>query len=161
LHNGVTKVCPNCGRVRPFSYFEDKSLITGVGKICVDCKAESKRKKDRRKYDSRKARKKSNTKIVVKKDPEIKKPDRITILKGALDNHMSVNIMYKKQRRTIDPYVLDNTYVIAYCHNAHDIRTFRIDRIQHALVLSEGFSFDKNLHATATHRLKQAPYYHY
>lgn len=159
MRNGVTKACPNCGRVRPYSDFEDKSLITGVGKICYDCKAESKRRKERRKYDAKKARKKSNTKIVAKKDPKIKKTDRVTILKGALDNHMSVNIIYKRQRRTIDPYALDNTYVIAYCHNAHDIRTFRIDRIQHASVLSERFTFDKYLHSTAQSRLKQAPNY--
>lgn len=69
-----------------------------------------------------------------------------------------MKIRYKGSWRTIDPYSLNNTYIVAYCHLARDIRTFRIDRIQ-GVELSEAFDFDKSLQTTAQGRLIEAPNY--
>jgi predicted DNA-binding transcriptional regulator YafY len=169
LHNGVTKVCSNCGSVKPLSDFEDKSLVTGIGKVCFKCKAESKTKKARRKYEAKKARRKNNTKIVVKKDPRTIKTDynissivsfKESTLRVGLNHHKSVKILYKGKWRTIDPYALNDTYVVAYCHLSNDIRTFRIDRIEN-IVLSGSFSFDKYLQTTAQSGLRQAPNYNW
>jgi len=84
--------------------------------------------------------------------------DHSAVLKEAFDSHRSVKIRYKDSWRTIDPYSLNNTYVVAYCHSAHDIRTFRVDRIQGA-ELSEVFNPDKVLQTTAQSRLSEAPNY--
>jgi predicted DNA-binding transcriptional regulator YafY len=170
LRNGITKACPNCGNIKPISEFEDKSLITGIGKVCFKCKAESKTRKERRKYEARKERRindlgkkgrKNDAKIVAEKAPRIKKTDYNIILNGALNNHTSVKILYKGQLRKVDPYSLNNRYLVAYCHHAHDIRTFRVDRIQTVIVLSEGFSFDINLLTKAQSNLKNAANYNW
>lgn len=46
--------------------------------------------------------------------------------------------------RTIEPHLLVNArdawYLVAYCHQAHDQRTFRVDRIRSATVLAEHFT---------------------
>lgn len=46
--------------------------------------------------------------------------------------------------RTIEPHLLVNLrdawYVVAYCHQAADQRTFRVDRIRSATVLAEHFA---------------------
>ncbi len=81
-----------------------------------------------------------------------------SVLQNAFNNQKSVKIRYKGSWRTIDPYSLDNTYVVAYCHFARDIRTFRVDRVQGA-ELSEGFSLDRSLQATAQSKLVAAPSY--
>jgi predicted DNA-binding transcriptional regulator YafY len=167
LRNGVTKGCPNCGRVRPLSEFEDKSLVTGIGKVCIQCKAESKTRKERRKYEARKARKKNDIKIVAKKDHRTIETDynasvsiKNSALRVALNHHKSLKIFYKRGWRTIDPYALNDTYVVAYCHLRNDLRTFRVDRIEEAVLLKE-FSFDKHLQTTAQSGLKQAQNYNW
>lgn len=88
------------------------------------------------------------------------KKEYAAVIKGAFDNRRSVKIRYKGSWRTIDPYALNDTYVVSYCHLARDIRTFRIDRVQGA-ELSEPFSFDKSLQTTAQSRLVDAPSYSY
>ena len=92
--------------------------------------------------------------------PKAQKKDYGDTLAEALKSQRSVKIRYKGSWRTIDPYSLNTTYVVAYCHFARDIRTFRIDRIQGA-ELSEGFILDKSLQATAQPKLTQAPAYKY
>lgn len=81
-----------------------------------------------------------------------------SVLKEAFNNRRSVKIRYKGSWRTIDPYALNSTYVVAYCHFARDIRTFRIDRMQGA-ELSETFNFDKSLQKTTQEKLIEAPRY--
>lgn len=88
------------------------------------------------------------------------KKEYIAVIKEAFDNRRSVKIRYKGSWRTIDPYALNGTYVVSYCHFARDIRTFRIDRIQGA-ELSEPFSLDKSMQTTAQSRLVEAPSYSY
>ena len=39
LQSGGMKECPKCEGVKPMSSFVDPSLISGIGKICNDCKA--------------------------------------------------------------------------------------------------------------------------
>jgi len=104
------------------------------------------------------ARKIYDTAVVTKKEPRIPKSDYGTILGEAFNSHRSVKIRYKGSWRTIDPYSLNDTYVVAYCHSARDIRTFRVDRIQDAK-LSEDFIIDKSLQTTAQSRLVEAPSY--
>ncbi|MEK7570893.1 MAG: AAA domain-containing protein [Patescibacteria group bacterium] len=41
LQNGKMKECPKCGEFRDAYQFEDKSLITGIGKFCNLCKKKS------------------------------------------------------------------------------------------------------------------------
>ena len=60
------------------------------------------------------------------------KREYAAVIKEAFDNRRSVKICYKGSWRTIDPYALNGTYVVSYCHFARDIRTFRIDRVQGA-----------------------------
>ena len=79
-------------------------------------------------------------------------------IQDAFNNRRSVKIRYKGSWRTIDPYALNDTYVVSYCHFARDIRTFRIDRVQGA-ELSEPFTFDRSLGTTAQSRLVEAPSY--
>jgi very-short-patch-repair endonuclease/predicted RNA-binding Zn-ribbon protein involved in translation (DUF1610 family) len=38
LHNGSKKECPNCGRILDISDFRDSNLISGIGRICKNCK---------------------------------------------------------------------------------------------------------------------------
>lgn len=82
------------------------------------------------------------------------------LLKEALKEHLLVKIRYKGAWRTINPYSVDSTYVVSYCNLARDIRTFRIDKIQNA-VLSDPFVFDKSIYARATTKLREAPSYSY
>ena len=104
------------------------------------------------------ARKKYDAALVSKAEIKSRKVDYSAVLNKAFNSHKSVKIRYKGSWRTIDPYSLNNTYVVAYCHFARDIRTFRVDRIQGA-ELSEGFNFDKSLQTTANSRLGEAPSY--
>ena len=105
------------------------------------------------------ARKKYNTALAAKtKSKKSRKTDYNTILTEAFNNRRSVKIRYKNSWRTIDPYSLNSIYLVAYCHFAHDIRTFKIDRLQGAKLL-ETFNFDKSLQATAQNRLGEASNY--
>lgn len=104
------------------------------------------------------ARAEYDAEMELKKRPVIQKENNVTILTEAFDNHRSARIQYKGAWRTIDPYSLNSTYVVAYCHMACDIRTFRVDRIQAAELLEE-FSFDESLHEKAQPRLTEAPTY--
>ena len=104
------------------------------------------------------ARKKYDEAIVTKAQIKRQKVDYSAVLKEAFDGHKSVKIRYKGSWRTIDPYSINNTYVVAYCHLARDIRTFRVDRIQGAELLG-AFNFDRSLQTTASSRLMEAPSY--
>lgn len=105
------------------------------------------------------ARKKYNLFLAAKKEVKIQKVDYSATLVDAFKNRRSVKICYKGHWRTIDPYSLDQTYIVAYCHFAHGIRTFRVDRIQGAESLSDGFNFDKSLEISAQGKLREAPNY--
>lgn len=39
--SGAMKECPKCGRLLSLDDFKDASLATGIGRICMDCKAKS------------------------------------------------------------------------------------------------------------------------
>lgn len=88
------------------------------------------------------------------------KIDYSEMLFEALNSSRSVKIRYKGSWRIIDPYSVNHSYVVAYCHLARDLRTFRLDRIQDA-VISEEFVIDKALYSKAVPRLSQAPFYQY
>ncbi len=105
------------------------------------------------------AREKYESVLTTKTEAKARpKKEYSAVLKEAFNNRQSVKIRYKGSWRTIDPYALNSTYVVSYCHFARDIRTFRIDRIQGAELL-ELFTFDKSLQATAQSRLVEAPNY--
>ncbi len=80
------------------------------------------------------------------------------VIREAFDNHRSVKIRYKGSWRTIDPYSVNATYVVAYCHFARDLRTFRIDRIQGVELLKQ-FNIDESQQKIAQGRLTEAPRY--
>lgn len=88
----------------------------------------------------------------------VSKKDFIKDLEQAFNDHRTVRIRYKGSWRAIDPYALNNTYCVAYCHFARDIRIFRIDRIQ-GTELFENYNVDKSLQRTAQTRLIEAPNY--
>ncbi len=96
--------------------------------------------------------------VKLKNETIISKIDYSGILADALNNHKTVKIRYKGSWRTIDPYSLDKTYVVGYCHLACDIRTFRVDRIQGAELLGS-FSADGSLQRMSQSKLKDAPSY--
>jgi hypothetical protein len=215
LRSGTAKVCPKCGEVKPLSDFKDRSLTTGIGRFCRECKvgltahyyiSPSTDRQQRNIYSLSKgdvnklnsfsdtpekyatgssrarakvqhlesikhkfdglqvakyiaARKRYDAALVAEAEPEvIQDVDYSAILNEAFTNRRSVKIRYKGSWRTIDPYSLNNTYVVAYCHLARDIRTFRIDRIQGG-ELSEAFNLDGNLQRTSQKRLVEAPRY--
>jgi len=60
----------------------------------------------------------------------------------------------------IDPYALNDTYVVAYCHLRNDLRTFRIDKIEN-LVEAGPFNIDTYLQTTAHTNLKSASNFKY
>jgi len=95
---------------------------------------------------------------VLEKQTPAPKKDLSKNLEQAFKNHRTVRIRYKGSWRAIDIYSLNNTYCVAYCHLARDIRTFRVDRIQ-GIELSETFNPDKSLQKTAQIRLIEAPSY--
>lgn len=192
--------------------FKDRSLITGVGRLCRECKLSpdsreyiSTSKGRRIKLDDEPSRSDMNklrsfsedplkyargtfkskvkveylenikdkfsegqlaTYITARKKYDGALANRIAItkkdfrkeLEQAFNNHQSIRMRYKGSWRTTDPYALNETYYVAYCHLARDIRTFRVDRIQN-VELSENFNFDKTLQKTAQVRLGEAPSY--
>lgn len=210
----MAKVCPQCGEIKSISSFKDGTLITGLGRFCLDCKSQTSSREyvstsagRRLKLDSEPSRSDMNKLLGFSGNPEkyatgtnkarakvehleavkhkfsdgqlatyesakkkydialaegnqfrLKKTDYVVLLKDAFDNHKSIKIRYKGAWRTIDPYSLNNTYVVAYCHFAHDIRTFRVDRIQGA-ELSNSFDLNESLKQTAQSRLIEAPNY--
>jgi len=105
-----------------------------------------------------KARKKYDALLLTKQEAMVQKTDYSTILADAFNNHRSVKIRYKGSWRTVDPYSLNKTYVVAYCHSARDMRTFRVDRIQGTELLGP-FSLDRSLQITAQSRIVEAPSY--
>jgi len=104
------------------------------------------------------ARKRFDLALALKKEAMVQKVDHSAMLVEAFKNHRSIKIRYKGSWRMIDPYSLNNTYVVAYCHLARDIRTFRVDRIQDVELL-ESFNFNKFLQTTAESKLVEAPKY--
>lgn len=104
------------------------------------------------------ARKKYDTALTARTNLKSSKADYDAVLTEAFNGHRSVKIQYKGSWRTIDPYSLNRTYIVAYCHFARDIRTFRVDRIQGA-ELAEVFNFDKSLQTAAQSKLVAAPSY--
>ncbi|MFA5583977.1 MAG: WYL domain-containing protein [Bacteriovoracaceae bacterium] len=105
------------------------------------------------------AREKYDAALAVKTEIKARpKEEYAAILSTAVAERRSVKIRYKGSWRTIDPYSLDKTYVVSYCHFARDMRTFRVDRIQGA-ELSEAFDFDKAVSTKAQNKLSEAPSY--
>jgi hypothetical protein len=96
--------------------------------------------------------------VVTKNEHATQKTDCRAILNEAFSSHKSVKIRYKGSWRMIDPYSLNNTYIVGFCHLARDIRTFRVDRVQGA-ELSDGFNFDGSLQSGAESKLISAPSY--
>jgi len=214
LRNGKAKVCPQCGEVKSLSRFRDSSLITGIGRFCLECKSSASSREyistssgRRVKLDNELSRNENNKLLSFSESPlkyargtskskeKVEYLDSIKYkfsdgqlatynaahkkykealqekesaskkdfnkdknLEQAFNNHQTIRIRYKGSWRAIDPYALNNTYCVAYCHLARDIRTFRIDRIQET-ELSENFNFDKSLQKTAQTRLIEAPNY--
>lgn len=87
---------------------------------------------------------------------EVKVDHYYSILEAGINQNKSVKIRYKGTWRTIDPYTLNKTYVVANCHLAHDLRTFRLDRIQ-GVELLEDFALDKSKQNIANSRIAEAP----
>lgn len=86
------------------------------------------------------------------------KRDYKEMLLTAFNERRSVKIRYKGLWRIIDPYALNKTYIVSYCHSAQDMRTFRIDRIQE-VELAEAFNFNESLQTAAQNSLIDAPSY--
>jgi len=110
------------------------------------------------KYDT--ARKEYEILLEAKEEGKKKlKRDYSPVLREGLESHVSVRIRYKSSWRTIDPYSLSETYVVAYCHSARDLRTFRVDRIQDIELLDITFKSDKNLQSLVEGKLDSASSY--
>lgn len=106
------------------------------------------------------ARKKYDDVLTARASLKNSKVDYGAVLTEAFNKHRSIKIRYKGSWRTIDPYSLNKTYVVAYCHFARDMRTFRVDRIQ-GVKLAEVFNFDKSLQTVAQNKLVEAPSHNY
>ena len=89
-------------------------------------------------------------------------PETLQQLRRAIIQHRTVRLDYhtrfttnqdvagSKTTRDVDPYALvhlENTwYLSGYCHLRHDIRNFRLDRIDKLQILSAGFTRPQNFH---------------
>lgn len=79
-------------------------------------------------------------------------------LEYAIADNYSVKIQYNKSSkekskyRTVDPYRIlywnSKWYVIGYCHLRHDIRSFRVDRIESLLLTRHTFNRPENFLAS-------------
>ncbi len=80
----------------------------------------------------------------------------IELLNIAIYEHQILTITYKGFTRDIYPYASDNKYCIAYCTLRHELRTFRIDRMQN--VHASGiFNPDNQLIQEAQSKIAEAP----
>lgn len=80
----------------------------------------------------------------------------VELINAAIENHHTLTITYKGFTRDIYPYASDNKYCIAYCTLRHELRTFRIDRMQN--VHASGiFNFDSRLMEEAQSKISEAP----
>lgn len=105
------------------------------------------------------ARKGYEETLTVKKESKKRsRADYGSILQEAFNTQRSVKIRYKNSWRTIDPYSINEKYIVAYCHFARDIRTFRLDRVQGA-ELTVPFDLDINLKTISQKKLVEAPSY--
>lgn len=212
LHSGESRICPQCEKIKPLYDFKDKSLITGVGRLCLECKSSSSIKNylktnNRRCISDSEISKSDTNKLLSfiatpekyatlthtakekvlyletikykfnedqlasydlaydryvlafnrNKEP-IKKISYYNILEGAVRECKTVRIRYKGLWRDIDPYSINSVYLVANCHIAHDIRTFRVDRVQGAELL-DSFHPDSSLVRMAQSKITQAPSY--
>ncbi|MDO8669107.1 MAG: WYL domain-containing protein [Candidatus Buchananbacteria bacterium] len=102
------------------------------------------------------ARKKYNEVVIDHAKPVETKVNYYSVLEAGINKSRSIKIRYKGIWRIVDPYSLNKTYVVANCHLAHDLRTFRLDRIQGAELL-EDFAFDKPKQNLANSMIMEAP----
>ncbi len=80
----------------------------------------------------------------------------VELLNIAIRDHQILTITYKGFTRDIYPYASDNKYCIAYCTLRHELRTFRIDRMQY--VHASGiFNSDNQLIKEAQSKISEAP----
>lgn len=72
--------------------------------------------------------------------------DRMNTVKEALERKKQLNFSYgnlkgEKENRTVDPWTLfshnRSYYLMAFCHNRKDVRTFHIERISTIVILSQ------------------------
>jgi len=160
-------VCPRCGDIKQLNDFKDSSLKTGIGRFCLDCKliptyVESSVRGVNKDCDARtlsKAAREEYRTILKAKEKKERPRKEYIALKECLNSFRSVKIRYKGTWRTIDPYLLNETYVVSYCHSALDMRTFRIDRIQDVELLDRTFNLDKSLQSSAQAKLSNASNY--
>jgi proteasome accessory factor B len=72
--------------------------------------------------------------------------DRLTQLFAARGEHRTISFVHKGKNRTVDPYRLSfrngHWYVNGFDHDHQDARTFRIDRIEGQIEVSEPNAFD-------------------
>lgn len=81
----------------------------------------------------------------------------LEVLRGAIRETHPVEMVYtsasapEARKRALDPYALVNRwgwwYLVGYCHNHQEIRTFRIDRIQSARPLAGTFQVPDDFEA--------------
>jgi len=87
---------------------------------------------------------------------------RLRELEQAAQDGQTVRIAYRKEtaeqagERDVDPYGLafdrNDWYAVAYCHQAHAIRTFRVDRIERLEQTGKRFARPENFSASAYFR---------
>lgn len=96
----------------------------------------------------------------MRKQPEDDRYLRIlATLAEAWISQQRIKIIYraleaeKTTERTIEPYFIEpaaaghSSYVIAYCHRAHEVRTFKIERIESIELLDEGYTLPEDFDA--------------
>lgn len=97
--------------------------------------------------------------IVLPESPLANPPLKLEPLLDAIEQQRSVTICYVSYQqqpivRQVDPYGLlfrnGHWYMSGYCHLRQQLRTFRLDRLQHIDVLERGFNRPDNFNS-ATH----------
>ena len=73
--------------------------------------------------------------------------DRVPVVHEAISRRRSISFDYHNRSRQVDPYgLLAQTgwwYMVGFDHAARDIRTFRIDRIEGAVLAGEEGTFER------------------
>jgi proteasome accessory factor C len=85
--------------------------------------------------------------VSVRMDSTVERPDRLTVVRGAVDRQRALRITYytatrdETTDRVVDPIrillVEGQSYLEAWCRRAESVRRFRLDRIDAATELEE------------------------
>jgi len=83
---------------------------------------------------------------------------KIELLKKAVGENISIQMIYKGFNRIILPYSVNNKYCVGFCTLRNDLRTFRIDRMRE-ISMGDNFEPNRGFFQKAEKQVDEAQYY--